>query len=113
LFKQETSKLHEELQRSQQEVKALLTEKSKEALELSDQIARLQTKVELVKKDEELIQKGEELVKEREALTDDVANSYMAGFEDVVAQASGIYPEMDFSQIGLGKMVVDWQLVDE
>jgi len=37
----------------------------------------------------------------------------MAGFEDAVAQASGIYPEMDFSQLGLGKIVVDGQLVDE
>ncbi|KAL9303719.1 hypothetical protein ACSQ67_020982 [Phaseolus vulgaris] len=56
---------------------------------------------------------GEELVKEREALTDDVANSYMADFEDAVAQALGIYPEMDFSQRGLGKTVVIRQLVDE
>jgi len=70
-------------------------------------------KEELAKKDEELIQKGEEVVKERESLTDDVANSYMAGFEDAVAQASGIYLEMDFSQLGLGKTVVDGQLVDE
>jgi len=70
-------------------------------------------KEELVQKDEELIQKGEELVKEREALTDDTANSYMAGFEDVVAQASGIYHGMDFSQLGLGKTMMDEQLVDE
>ena len=64
-------------------------------------------KGEFVKKDEELIQKGEELVQEREALTDDAANSFMVGFEDVVAQALGICPEMDFSQLGLGKTVVD------
>jgi len=37
----------------------------------------------------------------------------MEGFEDTVAQASGIYPGMDFSILGLGKMVVDEQLVDE
>jgi len=37
----------------------------------------------------------------------------MAGFEDAVAQAWGIYPEMDFSQLGLGKIVVDGRLVDE
>ena len=52
-------------------------------------------------------------MREREALTDDAANSFMAGFEDAVAQASGIYPEMDFSQLGLGKKVVDGRLVDE
>jgi len=62
---------------------------------------------------EELVQKDEELVKEREALADDTSNSYMAGFEDVVAQASVIYPGMDFSQLGLGKTVVDRQLLDE
>jgi len=45
-------------------------------------------KGELIKKDEELIRKGEEHVQEREALTGDVANSYMAGFEDTVTQAS-------------------------
>jgi len=65
--------------------------KSKEALELSNKNMKLQAEVkllneELAKKDEELIQKGEELVKEREALTNDAVNSYMAGFEDVVAQ---------------------------
>jgi len=70
-------------------------------------------KGELVKKQEELIWKGEELVQEREALTDDASNSYMAGFEDVIAQASGIYPEMDFSQLDLGKTVVNGRLVDE
>ena len=52
-------------------------------------------------------------MKEREALTDDTTNSYMAGFEDVVAQTSGIYLGMDFSQLGLSMTVVDQQLVDE
>jgi len=111
-LKQETSKLHEELQRSQQEAKALLTKKSMEALELFDKNVRLQAEVErlkeeLAQKDEELVPKGEELVKEREALTDNAANSYMAAFEDVVAQASRIYLGMDFSQLVLGKTVVD------
>ena len=70
-------------------------------------------KGELTKKDEELIRKDAEQVREREALTGDAANSFIAGFEDAVAQASGFYPEMDFSQLGLGKMVVDGRLVDE
>jgi len=43
----------------------------------------------------------------------DVADSYTAGFEDVVAQATCIYPKSDFSQLGLGKIVVDRHLVDE
>jgi len=35
------------------------------------------------------------------------------GFEEVVAQASGVYPEMDFSQLGQGKTVINGQLVEE
>ena len=61
----------------------------------------------------ELAQKDEELVKEREALTNDAASSYLANFEDAVAEASEIYPGMDFSQLGLVKTVVDRQLVEE
>jgi len=45
-LKQETTKLYEEFQQSQQEAKALLTEKSKEALELSEKNASLQVEVE-------------------------------------------------------------------
>lgn len=43
----------------------------------------------------------------------DAADSYAAGFEDVVTQATCVHPELDLSQIGLGKVVVDGQLVDE
>jgi len=62
---------------------------------------------------EELELKDEELAKEKEAFTNDAANSYLVGFEDVVAQASGVYPKMNFSQLGPGKSVVDGQLVEE
>ena len=44
-------------------------------------------------------------MQERETLTDNVSNSYI--------QASGMYPEVDFSQLYLGKTVVDGRLVDE
>ena len=94
-LKQRTTKLQEELQQSHQEAKVLLTEKSKEALDLSDKNATLLVEVDKLK--EELAQKDEELVKKREALTNDAANSYLAGFEDAATQASGIYPGMDFS----------------
>jgi len=110
-LKHETTKLHEEFQQSQQEVKALLIENSKEALDLYEKNARLQAEVERLK--EKLAQKDEELVKEREALTDDAANSYLASFEDVVGQALRVHPGVDFSQLGLSKTVVDRQLVDE
>jgi len=67
----------------------------------------------LVRKNKELLRKDEDQAREREALIDDATNSFMAGFEDAVAQASGIYPEMDFSQLSPGKIVVDECLVDE
>ncbi|KAL9277273.1 hypothetical protein ACSQ67_025183 [Phaseolus vulgaris] len=75
-------------------------------------IAELRVEVEKLKEEpakrgEELVHKDKKPEKVEEVLTDDVANSYMTGFEDVVAQASGIYPEMDFSQLGLGNTVVD------
>jgi len=104
-------KLQEEFQQSQQEAKALLTKKSKEALDLSDKNVTLLAEVQRLK--ETLAKKDEELVKERKALTNDVANSYLAGFESTVIQVSGIYPGMDFSQLGPGKTVVDGQLVEE
>jgi len=95
-----------------------LTAKSKEVLELSNKNVELQTEVErlkeeLAKRGEELVRKDEKLKKVKEALTDDAANSYLPGFEDVVAQASGIYPEINFSQLGLGKTVVDGRPMDE
>jgi len=53
------------------------------------------------------------MAKTKEELTDDVANSYAAGFKDVVAQAVSVYPDTDFSQLGLGKVMVDGHLVYE
>ena len=110
-LQRESAKLHNELQQSKQEVEVLLAEKSKEALGLSEERARLVAEVERLK--EGLAQKDEELAKEKKAFTNDVANSYFVGFEDAVAQASGIYPKMDFSQLGPGKTVVNRQLAEE
>ena len=105
-------KLQEELQRSkhlQQEAEALLTENSKETLGLSEERAKLLVEVERLK--EELTRKNEELAKEKEAFTNDAANSYLVGFEDAVAQASGVYLEMDFSHLGSSKTMADGHLV--
>lgn len=71
--------------RTQQEAKALLAEKSQEALGLSEEKVKLLDEVERLK--EELVQKDEKLAKEKEASTNDVVNLYLVGFEDVVAQA--------------------------
>jgi len=53
------TKLHKELQRSQKEAKALLIEKSMEALKLSNKNMELQAEMERFK--EELAKKDEEL----------------------------------------------------
>jgi len=42
----------------------------------------------------------------------DVADAYATGFEDAMAQVTYVHPEVDLSQMGLGKVVVDGQLVD-
>lgn len=94
-----------------------LRKPSKEALELSARNVKLHAEVErlkeeMTKRGEELVQKDELLEKTKEDLTNDAANSYMMGFDDVVAQATCIYPELDFSQLGLGKVIVVGQLVD-
>jgi len=73
-----------------QETEALLTGKSKEALELSAKNVELHVEVErlkgkMTKREEELVQKDESLEKTKEDLTKDAANSYMMGFDNVVA----------------------------
>jgi len=55
----------------------------------------------------------EELAKETEACKQDVAQAYLVGFEATIEHASGLYPDIDYSQLVLGKTVVDGQLKDE
>ena len=78
--------------------------------ELHAEVDRLRE--ELAKKGEELVHKDGLLKKTKQDLTNDAANCYMVGFDDVVAQATCIYPELDFSQLGLGKIMIDGRLVD-
>ena len=66
----------------------------------------------MAKLKEELVQKDEFLQKTRDELMSDVADSYVAGFEDAMAQVTCVHPEVNLSQTGLGKAVVDGQLVD-
>jgi len=42
----------------------------------------------------------------------DVSDSYAVGFEDVIAQVTYVHHEVDLSQMGLNKTVVDGQLVN-
>ncbi|KAL9277838.1 hypothetical protein ACSQ67_024939 [Phaseolus vulgaris] len=91
-------------------------EKSKEAPELCAKIrtpcrgGEIEGRVD--QKGDELVLKDELLEKSKEDLINDAANSYMVGVNDVVARATRIYPELDFYQLGLGKIVVDGRLLD-
>ena len=106
--------LQEELKQSnllRQDVEALLTEKAKETMSLTEEREKHLAKVEKLKG--ELAQKDEDLAKEKESFKNDVAQSYLVGFEEAVEQASGLLPEIDFSVLGPSKTVVDIQLKDE
>jgi len=105
LLRQEMESLQAELQQSkllQKETEALLTEKAKE---------KVLAEVEKIK--EELTLKDEGIAKEKEAFKNDAAQSYLVGFDEAVEQASGLHPEINFSQLGLGKTVINRQLVEE
>jgi len=43
----------------------------------------------------------------------DTAQSYLVGFEAAIEQASGLHPEIDYSELDPCKTVVDGQLRDE
>ena len=114
----------EELRRTSQETKVLLFGKSQEALRLYVKNNDLYIKVEklkgeLVSRDEEvarqkeeIAQKNELLQKTNDELMSDVADSYVVGFEDDLAQVTCVHPEVDLSESRLGKAVIDGQLVD-
>jgi len=115
----------EELWKVHQETKALLFRKSQEAMGLYARNNNPRTEVEKLKGElagrdeevarqkEELAQKDELLQKTKDELTSDVAYSYTTGFEDAMAQVTCVHPELDLSKIGLGKVVIDGQLVDK
>jgi len=117
----------EELRKTDRETKALLFEKSHEALRLYARNNDFRTEVdwlkrELASKDEEMAQQKEVLVKLKEELahkdelfqqtkdelTSDSADSYVAGFEDAMAQVACVHLEVDLSQTGLNKNYCRW-----
>jgi len=59
-----------------------------------------------------LVRKDEFFQQTKDELTSDVVDSYVAGFEDAMAQIACVHPGVDFSQIGLNKTIADGQLVD-
>ncbi|XP_068500662.1 uncharacterized protein [Phaseolus vulgaris] len=71
-----------------------------------------QQKEELAKLKEELARKDELFQQTKDELTNDVADSYAAGFEDAMAQVACVHPGVDLSQTGLNKTIANGQLVN-
>ena len=68
---------------------------------------------EVARQKEELAQKDELLQKTKDKLMSNATNSYATDIEDAMTQVTCVHPELDLSQIGPGKVVVDGHLVDE
>jgi len=120
--------LHKEIDRLQskvkhsnglhQETQQLRTEKNKEAVDraqeqasLTEERNKLLAKVE--KLGRELTRKDDVLAKASKSLKQDVAQSYLVGFEATIKQALALHPDLDFSDLGPGKTMVDGQLRDD
>jgi len=58
----------------------------------------------------QLTQQAEAFKKTEVELIEDVANAYIVGFEDALAQVACVHPEMDTSPFGTSNWVVDEQL---
>ena len=68
---------------------------------------------ELVRQKEELALKDELLHKTKDEPMSDVVDSYAVGFENAMTQVTCGDPELDLSQTGLDKVVMDGNLVNE
>ena len=112
----EVERLQNELKHSkglQQETEQLLTEKTKEVTKQTQKAARLieergKLSAEVDKLKGALAQKDEDFANEIEAFKLDAAQSYLMGFEAAIEQGSGLHPEIDYSELGPGK--IDGQL---
>ena len=72
-----------------------------------------QREVQLGQLEGELAQKVKHFKQTEEDLTNDIADAYGTGFEDVMAQVSCVHPEMDLSPFEVTKWVVDGQLMSK
>ena len=70
-----------------------------------------QREVLLGKVEGELAERVELFKKMKEELTNDAADAYSEGFQDVIAQFACVHPEVDHSPFCESKCVVDGQLV--
>jgi len=59
----------------------------------------------------DLTQQAENFKRTKANLIEDVADAYVAGFEDALAQVACAHPEMDASSFATSNRVVDGQIV--
>ncbi|KAK7342268.1 hypothetical protein VNO80_25214 [Phaseolus coccineus] len=101
-----------------QEAEQLRAEKTKEAANRAQEAAILAEEkskllAEVNKLKGELAQKDEDLAKTTKAFKLDAAQSYLVGFKAAIEQASAFHSELDYSELGPGKTMVDGQLRDD
>jgi len=111
-FHKEVERLHAEINRLSslhQEVERLRAKKTQEALSLPKEKSNLSNEVEDLKK--EVNRKEEDLAKATDSFKQDVAKSYLVGFEAALEQAAVVHPTIDLSTLDLGKTVVNGKLV--
>ena len=119
------------LRQSEKEVKRLLFEKSQEIVQLEAKILPLRNKVvdleekvegmqdkratqrevQLGQVEGELADKVELFKKTKEELTNDDANAYDEGFQDVIIHFACMHPEVGVSPFNESKCVIGGQLV--
>jgi len=73
------------------------------------------SKIESLKKEigEEITRKEGEITKMVDSLKDDTTQSFIAGFETALEQASSFHPTVDFIELNPCKSIVDGKLVED
>jgi len=106
----ENMEFHQEVERLRVEVNrsgVALAVKTQEGLALAEEKRTLSNEVEDLKK--EMMRKEEDFSKATDPFKEDATQSYIVGFKAALEQATVVHP-VDFSEVDLGKIVVDGKL---
>ncbi len=93
-----------------QQTEQLLDAKTKEVAEQDTLLAEQDC---LSNLQQDLVQKDKFFADEVEVYKGEAVQALLVGFEVAVEQASSLHPNLDFSQLGPSKRVMDGQLVEE
>jgi len=99
------------LQAFHQQTEQLLVAKTKEAVEQATRLAEQNDQPSNLQ--QEVVQKDKFFADEVEVYKGEVAQVLLVGFEVAVKQASNLHPDLDYSQLGPSKRVVDEQVVEK